>query len=244
MKKWKLVLFDLDNTLYSNEHSWENGIRHAMAGMKYSDAIEVESFFRRFKQRSEEMWGLFERNELTITEYRRERYIQTMREWDREPDVEEADRFHSLFSSKVMDFVEPFPMLHETMTTLVEEFGMRVGIITNGPEDHQQQKIDRLSLQPWFAEHNLFNSQRIGVAKPDRRIFEHALRVLDEEAEATLFVGDSWEADVVGAIGAGMDAIWLNTLQKQPKTEHRPLAIIDRFDELLPTIQRLQGEGL
>jgi 5'-nucleotidase len=237
-KRWKLILFDLDNTFYSNEHSWEHGIPHAIQAMNYPEAIEAEDFYRTFKQMTEELLGAFERREMNLTEYRRERYIRTVRHWGREVEEEEADRFHRHFASKVMEFVKPFPMLLETIKALSDEY--KLGIVTNGPQDHQHQKIDRLGLKEWFGEHNMINSQQVGMSKPEPGIFKHALEKLGGEPETTLFIGDSWEADIVGSMDLGMDAIWINTFMKKPSTEHKPLAIIDRFDELLPLVHRLK----
>lgn len=51
------------------------------------------------------------------------------------------------------------------------------------------------------------DSGRFGIEKPDRRIFEHAIAGLSP-AEPPVHVGDSWSADVAGALAAGWRAIW------------------------------------
>jgi putative hydrolase of the HAD superfamily len=50
-------------------------------------------------------------------------------------------------------------------------------------------------------------SAELGVAKPDARIFEHALRLAGVRAEAALHAGDSLEADVEGARAAGIEPL-------------------------------------
>jgi putative hydrolase of the HAD superfamily len=50
----------------------------------------------------------------------------------------------------------------------------------------------------------------VGYAKPDPRIFEHALSVSGSDASSTLHVGDMYYADIVGAEAAGIRAVLLD----------------------------------
>ena len=53
-------------------------------------------------------------------------------------------------------------------------------------------------------------SSDVGVAKPEPAIFQLALDRLGYLAQDTVFVGLSWQADMVGAMNAGLHAIWFN----------------------------------
>ncbi len=55
----------------------------------------------------------------------------------------------------------------------------------------------------------IVDSTRVGVSKPDPAIFALALERLDCEPAEALYVGDSFEKDVVGARGAGLRSAWL-----------------------------------
>jgi HAD superfamily hydrolase (TIGR01509 family) len=55
----------------------------------------------------------------------------------------------------------------------------------------------------------VIDSNRVGVSKPDGAIFEMALRGLSCAPAETLYVGDSFEKDVVAARAAGMRSAWL-----------------------------------
>jgi putative hydrolase of the HAD superfamily len=86
--------------------------------------------------------------------------------------------------------------------------GVRIGLITNGPEEIQTDKIALLELESLvdFA----IISGVFGVAKPDPSIFREGLRLGNATAEETLFVGDSPEFDIAGAHGAGIRTVWIN----------------------------------
>lgn len=53
-------------------------------------------------------------------------------------------------------------------------------------------------------------SYDIGIPKPDPRIFQHTLSLLDVEASEAVMIGDSIKADIKGAINAGLKAVWVD----------------------------------
>ena len=61
----------------------------------------------------------------------------------------------------------------------------------------------------WAADFDVItDSGKVGVEKPDPRIFALTLARLGASAEHTVHIGDSWPADIEGARGAGLRAIW------------------------------------
>jgi putative hydrolase of the HAD superfamily len=89
-----------------------------------------------------------------------------------------------------------------------------------------------LGIGIYFSKNNVFVSEDVGFSKPHPEIFKIALSRFGIEARETLFVGDSWSADIVGAINVGISAIWLNIEKSKPLTDHLPLAIIEDLEEL------------
>ncbi|MFT3692482.1 MAG: HAD-IA family hydrolase [Kofleriaceae bacterium] len=54
----------------------------------------------------------------------------------------------------------------------------------------------------------ILDSKRVGIEKPDPRIFELALDQLHTHEQPRVHIGDSYTADVAGALAAGWNAIW------------------------------------
>ncbi|MCS7300688.1 MAG: HAD family hydrolase, partial [Fimbriimonadales bacterium] len=81
-------------------------------------------------------------------------------------------------------------------------------VITNGPAYEQRRELQVLGIE------NLFDfvaiEGEVGVGKPHKPIFEFVERRLGLPPEQILFVGNSWEHDVQGALGAGWQAVWVN----------------------------------
>jgi HAD superfamily hydrolase (TIGR01549 family) len=98
----------------------------------------------------------------------------------------------------------PIPGMFELATEL-RDLGVPVGILSNS-EGKLAELVRELGKEELFR--TVVDSGRVGLDKPDRRIFELAAARLGGTVEQLLHVGDSWEADVLGAIGAGARAIW------------------------------------
>ena len=92
------------------------------------------------------------------------------------------------------------------IATVSERF--EVGIITNGPTNIQQPKIDLLEIESLFS--FVLISESAGFWKPDPRIFELALAHIGVPAHQVVYVGDSPDHDVAGAKLAGLDVVWMN----------------------------------
>ena len=90
--------------------------------------------------------------------------------------------------------------------------------------------LDELGLLPLLV--LVLDSADVGISKPDRRIFEQALRTLDVPAAAAWFVGDNPYADVAPALALGMSACWLAPAERQAPEGIEPSVRIQRFVEI------------
>jgi HAD superfamily hydrolase (TIGR01549 family) len=96
--------------------------------------------------------------------------------------------------------VHKFDDVDGTLGRLADD-GYRLGVISNA--DHKlPHRIAQLDLSGYFD--GIAYSWEVGAEKPDPRIFRTALQRLRVDANRAVHVGDSYEADVVGARGAGM----------------------------------------
>lgn len=124
-------------------------------------------------------------------------------------------------------------------TTLdaLEQRGLRLGVVTNGPTQLQRSKVAALALQTRMGA--VLISDEVGVAKPDARIFLAAAARLGVEPSECMFVGDNPEKDVVGAAAVGMRAIWLPAALPWPPGIPGPRERIGALPELLTLLERV-----
>ena len=100
-----------------------------------------------------------------------------------------------------------FPDAIPTIQALKEQ-GYLLGVVSNGPSVLQNKKLDTAGIRDLFDV--VAVSGDYGIHKPDRRLFDLAAQKLNVPNEACLFVGDHPVNDIKGALGAGMQAIWMD----------------------------------
>ncbi|WP_353313736.1 HAD family hydrolase [Candidatus Albibeggiatoa sp. nov. NOAA] len=98
--------------------------------------------------------------------------------------------------------------------------------LTNGTADVK--RIDKLAR---FFTVSL-RAGDVGHAKPHPALFETACQRCEVEPEQVLHIGDHVDSDVLGALQAGMHAIWMNRKKQDWNAEHQPHAIIHSLEEL------------
>jgi putative hydrolase of the HAD superfamily len=93
----------------------------------------------------------------------------------------------------------------------------RLALVTNGAPDVQREKLKGTTLPGRFRA--IVISAELGIAKPDPRIFEHALRAVGAERGDAVMIGDSLARDIAGARGAGLRSIWIDRGDSSPTPE-------------------------
>jgi putative hydrolase of the HAD superfamily len=84
----------------------------------------------------------------------------------------------------------------------------RLGVVTNGMEEHQRAKLDAAGLTDLFDV--VVSSAVVGASKPDPRIFRFALERVGGSAAEAVMVGDHPARDIAGAQQAGIRGVWVD----------------------------------
>jgi putative hydrolase of the HAD superfamily len=86
--------------------------------------------------------------------------------------------------------------------------GFGLSLLTNGPQGMQRRKIERFGLAPFFDA--IYIEGEFGHGKPSREVFEHALGRSGAAPSDAWHIGDNLYADIGGAQGAGIHAVWIH----------------------------------
>ncbi|MEH7048605.1 HAD family hydrolase [Bacillus pseudomycoides] len=238
----KLVLFDLDNTLFSFEDYWTKATKDTFYQSSITKYLPFEEFFSYYRHYDHHFWDLHHQGHISLDEVRQQRLIYTLKHFDQEISVEEADTYFREFFSRLIYLVKPEEEVNAYLRELKKTY--QVGIITNGKVNEQRSKIIKLQLHKVFTEKEIFISEEIGVEKPQQEAFHIPLLQYGIEPAQAIYVGDSWNNDVVGAINAGMSAIWINPKGNKPSSEHKPLFVTENIMALKETWMSLQAYGV
>lgn len=113
--------------------------------------------------------------------------------------------------------------------------GVKVGVISNS-EGKLAELFREIGIADAFA--TVVDSGAVGIDKPDRRIFDLALERLDAApGSRAIHIGDSWAADVEGALGAGWQPVWFGP-RTHPVDDPR-VAVARDAQELADQLRRL-----
>ena len=109
-------------------------------------------------------------------------------------------KYNHLFEGtiEILDYLKPKYNLH---------------IITNGFAEIQGNKMNNSYISHYFK--TITNSEMAGVKKPNSLIFDYALDLAQAKKENSIMIGDCIEADVQGALDAGLDAILFTESSEQ-----------------------------
>jgi 2-haloalkanoic acid dehalogenase type II len=119
--------------------------------------------------------------------------------------VEEAtQRFKALH----IELSEPYPNVVEMLDDLHSQ-GFKMGVLSNSFEGHAAVLLEKLELGSYFQA--IVDCAMVRAFKPMRRIFERVLDDLRVTPSTTLFVGDEYYADMVGAKKINLKTVWINS---------------------------------
>lgn len=203
MSQIKAVFFDLDHTLWdfttnSRETIGDLYRRHELNSLGIPD---VEVFLSVYENINHEMWQAYAQGKIGKELLRKGRFANTFNHFQINDD--------HLAETLASDYVHEsplkthlFPYVHETLSYLGSKYGL--SLITNGFTEVQHVKIANCGLRDYFT--HVLVSEQIGFKKPHPAIFHHAAALSRVLPEDCVMVGDNLEADVLGAIEAGMQA--------------------------------------
>lgn len=201
---YKTILIDLDDTLWATQQNNKEAIHELYLSEGWSSGYASFShFWERYYPHNEALWHRYRHGEITKHELTLERFnhpLSLVRQHTEEEILALNDRFLNLSSRKTR-LIDGAIELLKYLKTLY-----RVVIISNGFVEVQHRKIQLSGLAP-YVDHIVL-SEEVGVSKPYKEIFDHALSVSHTRRAEAIMVGDSWDADILGAQRAKLPSIW------------------------------------
>jgi len=198
------IFFDLDHTLWDFDVNSE--LAFATIFKKDHPTIIISDFIEKYIPINQACWKLYQYDKITHAELRYNRLKHTF---------DALNYFASdiQIESIAQDYIELLPQnncLFDGTIEVLEYLGKKykLHIITNGFADVQYKKINNSNIAGFFK--TITNSEMAGVKKPNPIIFEYALNLAKANKENSVMIGDCLEADVQGALNAGLDAIFFN----------------------------------
>lgn len=239
LERYDLVLFDLDDTLFDHSAAYKRGVYETIRQFPILEELDQCEFLRIFSNHNHRLWLKFSSKELNFQEFSIMRMENTLADLDLSVSDEVIKLIVKTFQATYLRSIKPDIEVKVLLTNLLER--VMIGIVTNGTAFNAYEKVECLELSDIFPESSVIISERIGYSKPHEEIFQHALDVFNSEAKRTLFIGDNYFTDIMGAELIGMDTVWINKYDYEVPNEFHPAYIIKHVLDLEELI--IQGEG-
>lgn len=211
MQRYKNLFIDLDDTVYDFSAASEESFRETYELLQYGRFFDsFEQYLSIYKPHNLELWRIYGEGKITKEELNKRRYSYPL-ECVGIHDQELADTFCREALSRIPTKGPLMPGATELLEYLRPKY--RMFILSNGFKELQSRKMHSAGIDKYFD--GLILSEDIGVNKPNRELYDHALQKTGSTLEESLMIGDMFETDIAGAANIGMEQIYYNPKGKQ-----------------------------
>lgn len=233
------VFFDLDDTLYDQAEPFAYAVEKVVGPVPHATPADLFETSRRYSQ---EIFSALRNHERPTREMYIRRMQRTLAAYGVAIDEKTALALQHVYGTQSKDAMKLKPEMERTLDWCASHALRGLGIVTNGREAPQRQKIEILGLGRWISADNVFISDSVGCAKPSPEIFEMALRHMEADPTRSLYIGDAFPIDVLGAHSVHMPVIWFNHRLRQAPTDQFPaeheVHTVAELEELVKKIVR------
>ncbi|WP_046756881.1 YjjG family noncanonical pyrimidine nucleotidase [Kordia jejudonensis] len=217
------IFFDLDHTLWDFEKNSALTFKKILA--ESNVPVDFDRFIAIYVPINLEYWRLFREEKISKTALRYERLAKTFGQLE----VEVSDELINHLSEEYIKHLSTFNHLFDYTEELLEKLqaNYKLHIITNGFRDVQRRKIKASGIYDYFE--HIIDSESVHVKKPNSKIFNHALQLANVAPENALMIGDSFEADVKGALAVNINVIHVDF---DKKYDHSLCPIVRHLTEI------------
>lgn len=203
------VYFDLDHTLWDFDKN--SALTFDVIFKEENINLEIRDFLDTYVPINIEYWARY-RNNLVSKEVLR---TGRLRDSFEALKIQVSDEIINVLSDKYIKVLPGFNhLLQDTIEILTYlKLKYKLHIITNGFEEIQHNKMQNSQIADFFD--TITTSEEAGVKKPHLEIFEIALQKSNAHPQNSIMIGDSYEADIEGAINAGLHTIYFDYYSKR-----------------------------
>ncbi len=190
----KTTLFiDFDGTIVDYRQNEIKALLALMEPFKL-DNKKLDQFISAYQRINTQLWGEYRKQKITVDILRVRRFELALEEAQIKNIT--AESLSVKYLEHFIDNVEIDSSIYKKLEKLKNN-NFKIYILTNGFESTQNKRIDRLKLNRVID--GYVTSERAGKAKPDPAMFQLAMREANSRPEETVMIGDSFEADILGA---------------------------------------------
>jgi len=237
----KAILFDIDDTLYSTTLFAEQARRNSIEAMiRLGLDVDPEDAYRELLEVISEFPANYDRHYDKLL-----RRLPADSLGDVNPALYVAAGVVAYHETKFRQ-LGPFEDAEDLLSDLHDRTELRLGVLTEGLEVKQAEKLVRLNVLRFLDPRYIFISDQVGISKPNPKLYIHALNRLGLPAAEVMYVGDNPDKDITPARAVGMIAVRHRGAGKhsEAKCLFEPDYEIDDFHDLRRILRDDFGQPL
>lgn len=222
--KYKVILFDADETLFDFKKAEKEAFKNSM--LELDIEYDENYHFATYKEINTAIWKELEEGLITQEKLKTERFKRLIDKLDMTFDEND-------FANIYMTHLGNGSFLFDGAMELIDDLSSKyiLSIVTNGLTSVQERRLKKSTIAKHFKD--IVISESIGISKPHPDIFEHAINNLGTfNKDEVLMIGDNLNSDIRGGINYNIDTCWYNPNKLENKTDLKPTYEICDYTEL------------
>ncbi len=206
MKKYRHIFFDLDHTLWDFDRNIEEVIHDLYTYYDLSRySFSTKDFLSSFLEANTYLWLQFDMGLMNSSDLKNIRFKIIFTKLGIPSGHIPEDirkKFEEFCSTKshVIDHA------HTILEFLSKDY--KLHILTNGTVNIQNAKLESSGIIRYIDK--LITSDISGCHKPEKQMFEYALKATNASKYDSIMIGDNLETDILGAQNADLDQVYFN----------------------------------
>ena len=206
--KYRHLFFDLDHTIWDFDANARATLEQLHIDLRLPEKgiHDFDAFYRSYIGHNDKLWERYRKGYIKQEELRIKRMWLTLLDFKIGDEVLAKD-----MSAKFLEILPTKKQLFEYTTEILDylvEKKYVLHLLTNGFEKTQWSKITNSNIAKYFT--NVITSEISSCINPSKEMFEYAITKAGATLEESIMIGDNLDADIQGAINAGMDSIFVN----------------------------------
>lgn len=201
---YKFIFIDLDDTLWDFHTNARLSLHQMFDERNLKQHFEsFDEFFTIYAKKNIELWEAYGKGEISKEFLMAERFRYPLSRMGVDDELLAAEIGHQ-YLDILPTKTTLMPDAREVLDYLTSKY--QLTIISNGFTEVQYKKIRSSGIEHYFA--HVVLSEEANALKPDKKIFEYALKLNNALPEEAIMIGDSYEADIRGAQNANIDQVY------------------------------------
>ena len=207
---YRHLFFDLDHTLWDFDRNSREALEdiYFSLSLKEAGVDDFDSFHSNYLIHNDRLWEKYRNRQIKVDELRWKRMWLTLLDF-KIGDEMLARKMGGAFLESLPTKTRLFPDTLQILEYLRDKH-YRLHLITNGFEKTQHHKLKSSGINGFFQE--VITSESSNSLKPHPEIFEYALLKTGAAKSESIMIGDTPEVDILGALNAGIDQVYVNHL--------------------------------